>query len=317
MSHNPRHQNNHLRNSSAVPSTKNLLKGLSPQLVIVIAVCFSMLLGTFTYKIALSQKNKAQNNAAIAVLGSGTTTRDIIANALDESEIDALLATNATSDSPFNIQPGDTVSERVSKSLFSGYMYAKNSDGVTGDSATAVADSVVTQISQSDLPQAKFTNSQVKVLSGSSKTQIKQYGNAVGDIIIKNYKTIAANKDTSSMSTIAKAYKEIGNSLILVPTPADLINNHAALANSFILSAEGMEMLDKQESDPVQALLGLKTMKEVGQSQIEVLINIGTYFKKNDIIFTNSDSGSIWNQYINITSNENANPTAKNTETGN
>jgi len=311
------HHKNQPHHAGFHSAPKKTSQKLSPQLIITIAVCFSVLLGTFTYKIALSQKNKVQNSPSIAVLGSGTTTRDIIANALDGSEMNALLGTNATSDSPFTIQPGDNVSQRVSKSLFSGYLYAKNSDGVTQDSATAVADSVVAQISQSDLPQAKFTNSQVKVLSGASKIQIKQYGNAVGDIILKNYKTIAADTKSSNMSTIAKAYKEIGNSLILIPTPVDLIRDHAALANSFVLTAEGMEMLDKQAEDPVQALLGLKTMKEVGQSQIEVLINIGAYFKKNDIIFTNSDSGSIWNQYINISSNENANQTDNNTGTGN
>lgn len=293
-------------------------KGPSKQILITIAVCFSVILGSVAYKVALSQKTEAIQDSIVAMQGNSTTTGDLIANALQEAQLNALTGENATSANPFDVQSGDTLSDRISKKVFTGYLVAQQSDGVTDESASGVADSVISQINENDLPQPQFLNSQVKVFKPNSKDQIKQYGNSLAKIILATYQTVANNKAkyNSDALALAKLYKNLGNSIMGQSAPIDMVSNHAGLANSYVLTGQGLEMLAAQDTDPVKALLGLKTIKDVDQSQMQVLINISAYFKKNDIIFTSTDSGSFWNQYANIIIDENASNQA-NSSSGN
>lgn len=291
----------YLRKENLIPST-----GPSRTVLILGTVCFSVVLMAVAYKVGTAQKDSVLNPTVVGLHGTTTAPQQIVTNALQDAQINSLALENATSSNPFDIQPGDTVSDRVTKKIFTGYLYAQQTDGVTDQSSADVADAVISQITQADLPSPQFVNSQTITFTPTSNLEIKNYGNITAGVIIGNLKIIANNKAKyeNNIVAIAQIYKKIGNELIKQKTPADIVTAHTSLANSFVLMGQGMEMIAKQDTDPVNALLGVKTTKEVGQSQGDVLINIGAYFKKNDIIFASNETGSFWNPYINATLDE-------------
>ena len=285
--------------STSTPSKSILVTG---------AICLSIILASLAYKLTLSQKASAiKNNNIVGLAGTTTDPADLVNNAIYDSQT-ASLAENASNTSPFAIKSDDSVSDRVSKKLFSGYLYAQQTDGVTDDSAGQVSDAVLSQITQKDLPEATFSTSQAKVFAPTSKDQIKQYGNDVATVIKAYYQQIANDpKYEKDLPSLAKIFKLIGYSIMGQKVPVSLVREHTSLANSYVLTGQGMEMVGDQSKDPVRALLGVKTLKEISQSQTEVLISIGAYFNKNDIIFGNDEAGALWNQYLNTSTNATSN----------
>ncbi len=285
-----------LKNS---PSTN----GPSKIILVTGAICLSVILASVAYKVTLSQKSSLRNNNIVGFAGTSTDPANIVKNAIFDSQTSSV-EENATNTSPFAIKPEDSVSDRVSKKLFSGYLYAQQTDDVTDSSISDVSDSVLSQITQKDLPDPTFSTTEAKVFAATSKNDIKEYGNNTASIIKAYYQQIANNPSfKNDLPALAKIFKIIGHSIIEQRVPVNLIQEHTSLANSYVLSGQAMEMIADQTKDPVRALLGVKTLKEVGQSQVEVLINIGTYFRNNDIIFEKGEAGVLWNQYLNISSN--------------
>ncbi len=282
--------------------------GPSKVILVTGAICLSIILASLAYKLTLSQKASAiKNNNIVGLAGTTTDPADLVNNAIYDSQT-ASLAENASNTSPFAIKSDDSVSDRVSKKLFSGYLYAQQTDGVTDDSVGQVSDAVLSQITRNDLPEATFSTSQTKTFAPTSKDQIKQYGNDVASVIKAYYQEISNDpKYEKDLIGLAKIFKLIGYSIMDQKVPVSLVREHTSLANSYVLTGQGMEMVGDQSKDPVRALLGVKTLKEISQSQTEVLISIGAYFNKNDIIFGNDEAGALWNQYLNTSSNEKSN----------
>lgn len=279
--------------------------GPSSVILVTGAICLSVVLASVAYRITLSEKQPNQKNSNSIVGLSSTTTspEEVIANAIIDSRV-ASIKESAENPSPFAIKPTDTVSDRVSKKLFSGYLYAEQTDGVTEDTVNEVSDVVLSQITQNDLPEPTFSTNQAKVFAATSKNDLKQYGNDVASVIKAYYQQIANDpKYKNDLLGLARIFKTIGYSIMEQKVPVNLAQEHTSLANSYILSGQGMEMVADQSKDPVRALLGVKTLKEINLSQTEVLIRIGLYFKNNDIIFEKNEAGFLWNQYLNTTSN--------------
>jgi hypothetical protein len=277
--------------------------GPSKVILITGALCLSVILASVAYKVALSEKSSNLNSNIIGLAGTSTDPSDIVNNALIDSQA-KISAEDASNTSPFAIKPEDSVSDRFSKKLFSGYLYAQQTDDVTDNSVNDVSDAVLSQITQKDLPTPVFSTTQAKVFAPTSKNDIKEYGNNVASVIKAYYQQIANSPSyENDLPGLAKIFKTIGYSIMDQKVPVNLIQEHTSLANSYVLSGQGMEMIADQTKDPVRALLGVKTLKEITQSQVEVLINIGTYFKNNDIIFQKGEAGTLWNQYLNTSSN--------------
>lgn len=284
---------------------KNSPSSGSPSKIILVtgAICLSVILASVAYKLTLSQKEASQsrnNNNIVGFAGTSTDPADLVNNAIYDSQV-ALQAEQDKNPSPFAIKSSDSVSDRVSKKLFTGYLYAQQVDGVTDSSVGEVSDAVLSQISQNDLPEPTFSTVQAKIFSPSSKEEIKQYGNSVASVIKAYYQQIANDpRYKNDLLGLAKIFKVIGYSIMEQKVPVSLVQEHTSLANSYVLSGQGMEMIAAQSKDPVKALLGVKTLKEISISQVEVLIRMGTYFKNNDIIFGKGEAGALWNQYLNI-----------------
>ena len=283
-------------------------KGPSSTVLIIGAICLSVVLASAAYKLTLASKSELQrNNNIVGLQGTSTNTTEIINNALIDAKFGSL-AENDSSKNPFTINPNDSVSDRVTKKLFSGYLYAQQTDGVTNSSVDEVSNAVISQITQSDLPEPTFSTTQAKAFAPTSKEEIKQYGNNVASVIRAYYQQIANDPGyKDDLVGLAKIFKLIGYSIMEQKVPVSLLQQHTSLANSYILSGQGMEMVADQTKDPVRALLGVKTLKEINISQTEVLINMGVYFNNNGIIFEKNEAGYLWNQYLNISSNAKTN----------
>lgn len=293
----------------------NPKKGPSNLILITGAICFSILLATISYKITLSQSKKDPENVIVGTEGTSTDPNSIVTNALQDAQISSLEEQNATSANPFAIKSGDSVSDRLTKTIFTGYLYADQADGVSDDSINQVNDAVFSQINDSDLPKPVFSASQIRVFVPNSSLDLKQYGNNLAQIIIENYKTIRDNKAKygDNIKNVAIVYKNIGTQITSVQAPIELQSTMADLANSYYVSGIGMEMVADQDKDPVKSILGLKVVKEMNQLQINMLINIATYLNKNDIIFSNTESGFLWNQYTNVKNDQTTTDTSTNT----
>jgi hypothetical protein len=277
--------------------------GPSKVILVTGAVCLSVILASVSYKITLSSKNKSSENIIVGSEGTTTNPTSLITNALQDAQMASLEEANTTSSSPFAIKSEDSVSDRLTKTIFTGYQYAQQADGVTDDSVSQVNDAVFSQIKTSDIPQGDFLLSQVRVFVPKTKSELRDYGNSLADIIVSNYQLIADNPDKylDNLTNLSKIYNKIGSTIILQKSPIAMQTTQLNLANSYNLTGKGMDMVADQNKDPVKAMLGLKTVKELNTYQIEMLINIANYLNNNDIIFTSNEPGFFWNQYVNVT----------------
>ena len=286
-----------LKNSPA------LTKGPSKTILVISAVCFSILLATISYKITLSKSKLPSENIVAGFQGTTTTPGEIVTNALQDAQANSLSEGENPSDNPFAIQPGDNVSDRLTKTIFTGYLYAQQTDGVSDDSVAQVNDAVFSQIRSTDLPQGDFLLSQIRVFVPKTKTDLREYGNSLANVIRSNYQLIASDQEkySNNIKALSAVYKKIGNEIILQKSPIAMQSTQLNLANSYSLTGKGIDMVADQEKDPVKAMLGLKTVKELNTYQSEMLINMANYLNNNDIIFSSDEPGFFWNQYVNAT----------------
>ena len=280
-------------------------KGPGKNVLILGSLCVALIAGLVAYKIAANHRENLveRQKTALGVSFSASGTQDtsqIIAGALADAQINTL---GATATNPFAVTPNDTMTDRISKQLFTSYLQSQQADGdITADSAAAIADDLVNNnIDVSQLPkQNTYTYNQTRIVAGSSKTPLQQYGNAVAAVIRTNFLIVSNNKARYSNDLIGLAtiYKNIGAQLMTQPVPADLAQNHLILANSYAGASEAMKMISDQAKDPVKALLGVKTFKETGQVQAEIYTDLAQYFQTNGILFDSSEPGSLWNSFL-------------------
>lgn len=262
------------------------------------AICVSVIAGVLSYKIAdiQNQKNIRDSKQASRVFNITGETEDKttskILSAIDSAD---QLNNIEEAEDPFTINGKDTATSRLAKQVYSDYVNqeAGNSDLTVSD----IAQNALNQISAGDMPRAKYGLNSISFIDQSSKDDIRLYGNNFAEIYIRNMTVISKNqaKYSSNLTAIAEVYENISKELLKQRVPAEVSTSHLAIVNNYQIIADSFRLIDSQDQDPVKSLLGVRAAKEASEDTDQMFINISKYFKNNVIIFGNNEVGSIWN----------------------
>ena len=89
-------------------------------------------------------------------------------------------------------------------------------------------------------------------------------------------------------------YRSIVLGLIKIPAPISLAGAYLEFVNNYLRLANDIDNLSAYYSDPVRGLVGITNYHNDSANQINLLKNMGVYFKTNGIMFSNTDSGAVW-----------------------
>lgn len=269
------------------------------KVLIIGAICLSILAGVASYKIAdiKNQQDTSNPNKKVGAFNLMGDTEDETTNkilaAIESSnqEIEA----KENDDDPFTITGKDTATSRLAKQVYSDYVNqeAGNSDLTVSD----VAQNALSQISSSDMPRSKYGLNDISFTKQSSNESSRLYGNNFAEIYIRNMKVVANNqaKYSEDLMALADVYVNVSKELLKIKVPAEVSSSHLAIVNNYQILADSFKLINEQTQDPVKSLLGVRSAKTAGEENDQMFINISKYFKNNGIIFDKSEVGSIWN----------------------
>lgn len=271
-----------------LPHTKVLILG---------AVCISIIGIILTYKISSERKLISQNEQSLSVVG-GKTEEQILADkkiieALNKARIESLGAL-ASSTNPFDPSPKDSISDRFTKDVFAAYLkYDK--DGILPDGDALVNNFQYLDIK--DIEKNKYTLAFLSIFAPTTKEEIKNYGNEFASAYLNAIKPVDDNiyKYQSDINNMVPIYRDVGERLMKIRVPSAVASEHLQLANQYLKQADAFVLVGGQVKDPVKALLGLKVIREGIPVQVEMFTRIKTYLKDNDIIYEKSEPGNFWN----------------------
>lgn len=271
-----------------LPHTKVLILG---------AVCISIIGIVLTYKISSEKKLVAQNEQNLSVVG-GKTEEQILADkkiieALNKARIESLGAL-ASSTNPFDPSPKDSISDRFTKDVFAAYLkYDK--DGVLPDGDALIKNLEYLDIR--DVEKNKYTLAFLSIFVPTTKEEIRNYGNEFASMYLNAIKPVDDNviKYQSDINNMVPIYRDIGERLMKIKVPSEVADEHLQLANQYLKQADAFILVGGQIKDPVKALLGLKVIREGIPVQVEMFTRIKKYIKDNDIIYEKNEPGNFWN----------------------
>ena len=263
------------------------------------AICISVLAGVLSYRIADIQNKKARNmptklsDAFNITGGAEDEALNKMLSAIDGSN--QLLSIPSEEEDPFTITDKDSATSRLAKQVY--YDYVNQEAGNSDLTVTDIAQNALSQLSSADLPRAKYNLNNILFTNQSSKEDLRLYGNNFAEIYIRNLMTVANNQEkySNSLPALADIYENISKELLKIKVPVQISSSHLAIVNNFQITADSFRLIDKQSQDPVKSLLGVKAAKEASEDNDQMFINIGKYFNNNAIIFGNNEVGEIWN----------------------
>lgn len=273
------------------------MKTPSNNILILGAICLSVVAGIAAYKIGEARKNlvaKNQANRAVYVdIQKTNAEAAILESALAKINQDLALGVG-TSTNPFAPSPDDTLTDSLAKKVFVSYAEAESSGSQSNPDE--IAASIVANMNVSDLPKPTFNVGDVLLFVPKTKDEVRTYGNLSGNVVLTNYSAIA-NSQTQShdLAYIAKIHTKIGEELMKIKVPASISQHHLNIANGYSMLGQSFSIIASQEKkDPLKALLAVRTANEAAKNMNSSLEKIQTYFEQNDILYDNTEAGSIW-----------------------
>ncbi len=100
------------------------------------------------------------------------------------------------------------------------------------------------------------------------------------------------------LASIGAAYQAAAIALLAVPVPQTLVPLHLQIVNSFVSISATYADMQNVSSDPIRALVGLKTYESLMDEGARVFTNVAQELSKDGILFTKDEPGSAWSLFL-------------------
>lgn len=153
--------------------------------------------------------------------------------------------------------------------------------------------------------------SDLSTFSDLDKEKIHIFGNTVAKTVLQYYNRLKkspldilaqAQADTNASTTLltelaplSTTYRAMALDLQKIPAPANLAANYLSMINGYISVADSIDDMQRYYVDPVRGMRGISSYEKIFVDQAELLKTIANYFNSNGILFSNTDTGAIWN----------------------
>lgn len=147
---------------------------------------------------------------------------------------------------------------------------------------------------------------------GDSAADLKSYANALGDVIQQHFLSAEKSENViiqeafeqqdesrlKNLSENSDTYEKMALSMVYIPVPTELLSAHIAMANSFWRTGIALDMIANTATDPIQGFLAVEKYNEEAIKSLEPLKELIHAIKSKNIVFADSDSGAVFNEYI-------------------
>lgn len=193
-----------------------------------------------------------------------------------------------------------TFSESVLLGLLGNYEDLKNRSLNT----PANIDKLTTQLAKETVSATTIPNKysiyQLKTFPDYKKDDAKEYGNQFAKIITKytnKHRTIDEKDDMEFVIKYANVFGEEAEELSKISIPRSISDEHLKYINNLYKINILLIKIAQTEEDPILLSLFLNQYNQIREIQPEILSNISYYFKLNDIIFSEDESGILWGNF--------------------
>jgi hypothetical protein len=205
-----------------------------------------------------------------------------------------------------------TDTEKFSRELFSQYVIAKNNNGGKALDNTAKMEVLNTVIDKTVATIiTKYSISDIKNTVEMTDTNLKDYGNKLGEILMQ-YSTNGAGDEllyiqeaiTKEDETLLKPlvpiitnYTNMLVSFILMPVPKDLLDIHIKIVNNFYNVIISLENIKSFFVDPINGVTSLQTYQASFADLFKNIEILRIKMLEKNIIFGVNDPGYV---FINV-----------------
>lgn len=192
-----------------------------------------------------------------------------------------------------------TLTEKLSENIITNYLGFKQSNQYTPEVGTELVDAISNDIQKLTQQSSPYTTLSLKTFS-FSPDNAKIYGNSFASLqedFTNNLINIPKEQNSIEyLQNVSKNYIEFSKNLMSIRAPQELASTHVKIANNLYNIGLSIIEINKSEEDPTVALIAVKKFQDIETEQPTLYDKVKQYFEKNDIIFTNTDTGYIlWN----------------------
>ncbi len=187
-----------------------------------------------------------------------------------------------------------SLTDNLSKDLFSAYMQAKNdsvSNGTESD-LSSIANTIAQEALTKNELVTKYTAASIGTFPDSDTDAGREYGEKFGSYYINTLQTIS--QGSNDLGFMAKQYEAFSKNITAIYVPQSLTSTQADIGNNFYNLALMFSIIAKYDEDPVRAALAIKNMKTLLGEQSQMFISVANYFRRNGILFSNQDIQTLW-----------------------
>ncbi len=201
----------------------------------------------------------------------------------------------AESDVPVKIED-NSVTSKLSRDLFYALAYGKQQRGVafSQEDIRAIADSLKDEASPSVII-TKYSIDAIGTFPDEDLTRGKLFGEKFANIYIPVIKAIDSGPNDAIF--IAKQYETLSRNLSALYVPESLQKSYAELVNNIYNTAITLVISENYEKDPLKAVQAIKSFQELSAKQPVLFTTIANYFRRNDIIFTDTETNNLWQNF--------------------
>jgi hypothetical protein len=168
-----------------------------------------------------------------------------------------------------------TQTQLLTRDFISTYLKLKQTDQFTPETQVQLVDSFTEEaLSRANTDDAlSYTVNEITILDVDDIIPISQYAQALENALGRNFsysffgqelillKNILEKKDSRSIEVFGqteKAYRNLADELLRVRVPREVAVDHVALINSSLVIAKSFSDIKNMQTDPLQALIGVK-----------------------------------------------------------
>jgi hypothetical protein len=224
----------------------------------------------------------------------GVNDGQAVADGKDPSGRSSFSVGASTSSAVDEYEPGETdptsLTSRLSQALFSNYAEISAEGTLSADAMTQITQQLATEASIEAGFKPVYSLNDVVLAKGPAAESARAYANQIITILHSNLLDAINNPAASEdLGVTGRAYRDIAAEYMNVPVPPEIASNHVSLANNFYNTYLALLDVYNYKSDPVKALLALKTYSLIADRQPGLFTIVQDHLKKNGILFSLSE----------------------------
>ncbi|MGM0628922.1 MAG: hypothetical protein ACQESA_00665 [Patescibacteria group bacterium] len=211
-----------------------------------------------------------------------------------------------------------TVTERFLSDLFKNLQKEESLSSLTAENLSSEIETDKYEIMMNEFIEGElkemedehFALEDLDIKQGYSKKDVREYGNEVGEIILRNspgldhqldlFQDLVVNSNQQArldLIKISEGYRKIAEEVASVEVPEGVAQTHLGFVNGMRSSGSHIENMAQVKKDPILGLISAESyLKRVASgAPLEISKELKLFFKKEGVFYGPKDPGAAFN----------------------